>query len=83
MQNMGCMNVMLYLMPVLSVWFAFQVPAGVGYYWMWSSVFSLVITVGLNFYFNDKRTVAINEKEKEKPALRLKNIPKEKLLCRK
>ena len=44
--NMGCMTVMLYLMPVMSVWFAFEVPAGVGFYWIWSSVFSFFITLG-------------------------------------
>lgn len=83
MQNMGCMNVMLYLMPVLSVWFAFQVPAGVGFYWIWSSVFSLVITVGLNFYFNDKRIVAINEKEKEKARIKAEKHPERKTFMQK
>ena len=66
MPNMGCMNVMLYLMPLLSVFFAFQVAAGVGFYWIFSSIFSFAITVLLNHYFSDKRIAAIVEKEREK-----------------
>lgn len=66
MPNMGCMNVMLYLMPLLSVFFAFQVAAGVGFYWIFSSIFSFAITVFLNHYFSDKRIAAIVEKEREK-----------------
>ena len=65
MANMGCMNVMFYLMPIMSVVFAYQVPAGVGFYWIWSSVFSFIITFGLNIYFNDERTKIINEMENE------------------
>lgn len=53
--NMGCMNVMLYAMPIFSVWFAFQVPAGVGFYWVCSSFFSLIQSIGLNCYFTPAR----------------------------
>ena len=66
MPNMGCMNVMLYLMPLLSVFFAFQVAAGVGFYWIFSSIFSFFITIGLNKYFTQERIAKIVEKEREK-----------------
>lgn len=49
------MNVMLYVMPLFSVWFAFQVSAGVGFYWACSSFFSLLQTIGLNLYFTPER----------------------------
>ena len=66
MPNMGAMNIMLYLMPLISVWFAFKVPAGVGFYWIFSSIFSLVITFCLNCYFTTERITAISEKDREK-----------------
>ena len=34
MQGGGCMAVMLYVMPVLSVVWAFALPAGIGFYWI-------------------------------------------------
>ncbi|MDY4018351.1 MAG: YidC/Oxa1 family membrane protein insertase [Ruminococcus callidus] len=66
MPNMGCMNIMLYAMPIFSVWFAFQVPAGVGFYWVCSSFFSLIQSIGLNCYFTKERIEAICEKENQK-----------------
>lgn len=73
MKNMGCMNVMLYVMPVFSVWFAFQVPAGVGFYWVCSSFFSLLQSVGLNMYFTPERTEKICEKQEAKLAKKYAN----------
>lgn len=64
--QMGCMNVYLYILPIFSIWFAFQVPAGVGFYWMLSSLFSLVINFALNCYFSDERIALIVEKDREK-----------------
>lgn len=65
-KGMGCMNGMLYIMPIFSVWFAFQVPAGVGFYWVCSSFFSLLQTIGLNLYFTPKRTEELCEKQNKK-----------------
>lgn len=66
MPSMGCMNVMLYGMPLFSIWLAFTVPAGVGFYWLCSSLFSFVQSIGLYAWFNDKRVAKIGEKEREK-----------------
>lgn len=66
MQGAGCMNVMLFGMPLFSVWLAFTVPAGVGFYWIWSAVFSFLQTFLLYMYFTPKRVEAINAKIKEK-----------------
>lgn len=66
MQSMGAMNLMLYLMPLMSVWIGFSVPAGVGFYWLINSLLSLATTLGLYAYLNPKRMVKINEKEKQK-----------------
>ena len=77
-QGGGCMSVMMYGMPLLSIWFAFNVPAGVGFYWIWSSIFSFLITFGLNQYFTPERTEAIAEKEKEKARIYAEKHPEKK-----
>ena len=66
MPNMGAMNGMLYFMPLFSVWLAFTVPAGVGFYWLCSSAFSFAQSVGLYAWFNDERVEKIGEAEREK-----------------
>lgn len=78
MPSMGCMTIMMYLMPIMSVWIAFEVPAGVGFYWIWSSLFSFLITLFLNAYFTHDRTVKINEKEKEKARIYAEKHPEKK-----
>lgn len=79
----GCMAVMMYGMPLLSIWFAFQVPAGVGFYWIWSSIFSFLITFALNCYFTPERTKVINEKEKEKARIYAEKHPNKKSFMQK
>lgn len=66
MPSMGAMNIMLYGMPIFSVWFAFQVPAGVGFYWTLSSFFSLLQTVFLYNYFTPERSEKILVRDREK-----------------
>lgn len=74
----GCMWVMMLGMPLWSIWLAFSLPAGVGYYWIWSSLFSFLITFGLNMYFTNDRIIAINEKEKEKARIYAEKHPGKK-----
>lgn len=62
----GSMKVMLYVMPLISFWIAFSFPAGIGIYWIFSSLFSLVQTVGLNLYLTPARVDKIIEKDNEK-----------------
>ncbi|MBR0484863.1 MAG: membrane protein insertase YidC [Oscillospiraceae bacterium] len=66
MPNMGSMNAMLYAMPLFSVWLAFTVPAGVGFYWLCSSVFSFLQSVFLYAWFNEERVEKIGEAERQK-----------------
>lgn len=65
MPSMGLANVLIFSMPIVSVLIAFKVPAGVGFYWIFSSLFGLLITYCLNCYF-DKKIDAIVAKDKEK-----------------
>jgi len=66
MPGMGSMNIMLYTMPLFSIWLAFTVPAGVGFYWLCSSVFSFLQSMFLYAWFNDERMEKIAEAEREK-----------------
>ena len=43
--GMGAMKIMMYIMPLFSVWIAFSVPVGVGFYWILSNVLSGVQSV--------------------------------------
>lgn len=66
MPSMGMMNAMLYFMPLFSIWLAFTVPAGVGFYWLCSSAFSFLQSILLYAWFNDKRVEKIGEAERAK-----------------
>jgi YidC/Oxa1 family membrane protein insertase len=66
MPSMGAMNGMLYFMPLFSVWLAFTVPAGVGFYWLCSSAFSFLQSVLLYAWFNEARVEKIGEAERAK-----------------
>jgi YidC/Oxa1 family membrane protein insertase len=79
----GCMTVMTFGMPIISILFAFGLPAGIGFYWIWSSVFSFLITFALNCYFTPERITAINEKEKEKARIYAEKHPNKKTFMQK
>lgn len=66
MPSMGAMNILLYVMPIFSIWFAFQVPSGVGFYWIISTLVGIVQTIALDAYFTPERIEIVAAKEKEK-----------------
>lgn len=51
-QMAGMTNSMLLMMPLMSVWISFIVPAGVGIYWLISNVLSTVQSIVLNKIMN-------------------------------
>lgn len=57
----GCMNIMFLLMPLMSAWFAYSVPAAVGLYWIYSSLIGLVSTVVLHKFYNPEAMTASEE----------------------
>lgn len=66
-QMNGSMKIMLYAMPVFSLWIAFTVPAGVGFYWSVSYGFGLIQTLVLNKFYHPEKLREEAEKEfKEK-----------------
>ncbi|MDE6746211.1 MAG: YidC/Oxa1 family membrane protein insertase [Oscillospiraceae bacterium] len=64
--NMGGMNVMLYVMPLFSIWIAFRYPAGIGFYWTMSSLFSFVQSIVLYHIYTPEYVAALVEKDKQK-----------------
>ena len=52
MAGMGAMKVMMYIMPLFSLWIAFTVPAGAGFYWTISYAFGIIQTLALNKLYN-------------------------------
>lgn len=65
-QQMGGMNMMLYLSPLMTLWIGMKVPAGMSFYWLVNGALSLLIQLMLYKYLSGDRLIAINEKEKQK-----------------
>ena len=60
----GCSNgMMLYMMPLVSLFFSFQVPSGVAVYWIFSNLLAVVQTVVLNRMWNPAKIRAQAEAE--------------------
>lgn len=64
--NMGGMNIMLYVMPLFSIWIAFRYPAGIGFYWTMSSLFSFVQSIVLYHVYTPEYVASLVEKDKQK-----------------
>lgn len=60
------MNLMLYGMQIMFIWFAFTVPAGVGFYWAMSGLFMMVQSMVFNRIFTPEYVAALIEKDKAK-----------------
>ena len=59
----GMTKGMMLVMPLLSAWFAFQVPVGVGLYWIFNNLLSAVQTAILYKVYNPKEMAAKAEAE--------------------
>lgn len=64
--QMGSMNLMFYIMPVFSIWMAFSFPAGIGYYWICSSLVGFVQSIVLNKIYTPEYVAKLVEKDKQK-----------------
>lgn len=73
---------MMLMMPLLSLWFTFQVPAGVGFYWIISNILMLAQTLLLNKFYNPAEIAAQYEEEERqrKERERQEKIEAKKLL---
>lgn len=62
MQNQqGCMKVMMFGLPLLSAYIAYVVPSAVGFYWICSSLFSLIQSLIMGKFFNATALTAKEE----------------------
>lgn len=57
-QSAGMMKGMTFIMPIMSFWIAFSVPAGVGLYWTYSNIFALLQSLYMNKKYNPKELAA-------------------------
>ncbi|MBQ7938408.1 MAG: membrane protein insertase YidC [Oscillospiraceae bacterium] len=64
-QGAGAMNIMLYMMPLMSVYIGFIVPAAAGFYWTLSAVAQLIQSVAFHFFLNPKKLAEKVEAEVE------------------
>lgn len=60
----GCMKVMMYVLPLISVYWAYTMPAAVGFYWVVSSVVSFGQTIITNKYFSPGQMTAMSEAQR-------------------
>ena len=60
----GCMKVMMYVFPLISVYWAYTMPAAVGFYWVISSVTSFVQSIVTNKYFSYHQMTAMSEAQR-------------------
>lgn len=60
-QQQGCMKLMMIIMPLFSAWIAYSVPAAVGFYWICSSLFSLVQSLIMGKFYSPALITAKNE----------------------
>ena len=66
MPNMGALNIMLYMSPILTIYFGLKVPAGLSFYWFINALVSMLIMLALYKYLSGERLEKINEKEKQR-----------------
>ncbi len=59
------MNIMLYMMPLMSVYIGFVVPAAAGFYWTLSAVVQFIQSVAFNIFLNPKKLAEQAEAEAE------------------
>lgn len=62
----GAMKIMLYIMPLFSLWIAFSYPAGLGLYWIYSSLIAMIQTIFLNVVYTPEHVQELVQKDIEK-----------------
>ncbi len=57
----GCMKVMIYGFPLITAYFAYNVPAAVGFYWIISTLIQFLQTLVLNHFYSAGSMIAKEE----------------------
>ena len=58
MDNQQMMGCMMLSMPLMSVWFTFQFPAGMGMYWILSNLLAFFQTLVIGHFYAPRKTIA-------------------------
>ena len=53
-QTQSMNSMMKWMMPLMTGWFTFILPAGIGLYWIISGIVQIVQQLALNYYFEKK-----------------------------
>ena len=64
-QAQGSMKTMMYIMPLMSVYFAFIFPASVGVYWITNNVFTTVQEIAITKYLRMRHPIATDDERLE------------------
>ncbi len=65
-QMQGSMKMMIYLMPLMSVYFAFQFPAAIGVYWIFNNIFTCIQEIVMTKIIRKRHLVDEDEPESGK-----------------
>lgn len=57
----GCMKIMIYFFPLISAWIAYSVPAAVGFYWIMTSLVTLLQSIVVAKLFSPVKVTAKSE----------------------
>ncbi len=74
--QMAAMNKTMMFMPLMSVWFCFTLPAGIGIYWSISSLFQIIQQLAINKYMDHIDVNKLIEKNQKKAAKKKKKKKK-------
>ena len=58
MENQMQTGCMMLMMPLMSLWFTFQFPAGMGMYWIFSNIFAFFQTLLLGHIYSPRKVIA-------------------------
>ncbi len=58
MENQQMMGCMMLTMPLMSLWFTFQFPAGMGMYWILSNLLAFFQTLIIGHFYAPRKTIA-------------------------
>ncbi|MBQ5312420.1 MAG: YidC/Oxa1 family membrane protein insertase [Oscillospiraceae bacterium] len=64
--TMGSMNLVMYMFPVLSIYIGLNAAAGLGYYWIISSLVGIIQMIVLNKVYTPEYVQKLVEKDREK-----------------
>ena len=70
------MNTMLYVMPLMSIWIGYSMPAAITVYWIAQSVFSLIFDTAMTLRF--RKAYAMEDEDRRRIAAQLEELQAEK-----